>query len=250
MQTQALIEHLNAYLNAASFKDYAPNGLQVEGKPEIHRIVLGVSASQALIDHACSMGADCILVHHGWFWKGERSEVVGMKQRRLKALLKNDINLIAYHLPLDAHEEVGNNAEIARVLGLEIEQRAGSFELLCVGRPKDGSVPVEAFVERVAAAFGGIRVRVGEAGAEVRRVGWCSGAAQDELVEAASLGCDVYISGEISERTTYEARENGILYLACGHHATETLGIRALGRHIKNLWPELEIFWFDDENPV
>ena len=227
MQTQALIEHLNAYLNAASFKDYAPNGLQVEGKPEIHRIVLGVSASQALIDHACSMGADCILVHHGWFWKGERSEVVGMKQRRLKALLKNDINLIAYHLPLDAHEEVGNNAEIARVLGLEIEQRAGSLELLCVGR-----------------------VRVGEAGAEVRRVGWCSGAAQDELVEAASLGCDVYISGEISERTTYEARENGILYLACGHHATETLGIRALGRHIKNLWPELEIFWFDDENPV
>ena len=221
MQTQALIEHLNAYLNAASFKDYAPNGLQVEGKPEIHRIVLGVSASQALIDHACSMGADCILVHHGWFWKGERSEVVGMKQRRLKALLKNDINLIAYHLPLDAHEEVGNNAEIARVLGLEIEQRAGSLELLCV-----------------------------EAGAEVRRVGWCSGAAQDELVEAASLGCDVYISGEISERTTYEARENGILYLACGHHATETLGIRALGRHIKNLWPELEIFWFDDENPV
>ena len=165
MQTQALIEHLNAYLNAASFKDYA---------------------SQALIDHACSMGADCILVHHGWFWKGERSEVVGMKQRRLKALLKNDINLIAYHLPLDAHEEVGNNAEIARVLGLEIEQRAGSLELLCVGRPKDGSVPVEAFVERVAAAFGGIRVRVGEAGAEVRRVGWCSGAAQDELVEAAT----------------------------------------------------------------
>ena len=150
MQTQALIEHLNAYLNAASFKDYAPNGLQVEGKPEIHRIVLGVSASQALIDHACSMGADCILVHHGWFWKGERSEVVGMKQRRLKALLKNDINLIAYHLPLDAHEEVGNNVEIARVLGLEIEQRAGSLELLCVGRPKDGSVPVEAFVERVA----------------------------------------------------------------------------------------------------
>ena len=147
MQTQALIEHLNAYLNAASFKDYAPNGLQVEGKPEIHRIVLGVSASQALIDHACSMGADCILVHHGWFWKGERSEVVGMKQRRLKALLKNDINLIAYHLPLDAHEEVGNNAEIARVLGLEIEQRAGSLELLFVGRPKDGSVPVEAFVE-------------------------------------------------------------------------------------------------------
>ena len=169
MQTQALIEHLNAYLNAASFKDYAPNGLQVEGKPEIHRIVLGVSASQALIDHACSMGADCILVHHGWFWKGERSEVVGMKQRRLKALLKNDINLIAYHLPLDAHEEVGNNAEIARVLGLEIEQRAGSLELLCVGRPKDGSVPVEAFVERVAAAFGGIRVRVGEFGSSAGR---------------------------------------------------------------------------------
>ena len=250
MQTHDLIEHLNVYLNAASFKDYAPNGLQVEGKPEIRRIVLGVSASQALVDHACSIEADCILVHHGWFWRGERPEVVGMKQRRLKALLAHDINLIAYHLPLDAHGEVGNNAEIARVLGLEIEERGGDRELLFIGRPKEGAVKTEAFVARVAEAFGGIRVRVGETDGEIRRVGWCSGAAQDELIEAASHGCNVYISGEISERTTYEARENGILYLACGHHATETLGIRALGRHLKSQWPELEISWFDDENPV
>ncbi len=250
MQTQDLIEHLNVYLNAASFKDYAPNGLQVEGKPEIRRIVLGVSASQALVDHACSIEADCILVHHGWFWRGERPEVVGMKQRRLKALLAHDINLIAYHLPLDAHGEVGNNAEIARVLGLEIEERGGDHELLFIGRPKEGAVKTEAFVARVSEAFGGIRVRVGETDGEIRRVGWCSGAAQDELIEAASRGCNVYISGEISERTTYEARENGILYLACGHHATETLGIRALGRHLKSQWPELEISWFDDENPV
>lgn len=250
MQTQDLIEHLNVYLNAASFKDYAPNGLQVEGKPEIRRIVLGVSASQALVDHACSIEADCILVHHGWFWRGERPEVVGMKQRRLKALLAHDINLIAYHLPLDAHGEVGNNAEIARVLGLEIEERGGDHELLFIGRPKEGAVKTEAFVARVSEAFGGIRIRVGETDGEIRRVGWCSGAAQDELIEAASRGCNVYISGEISERTTYEARENGILYLACGHHATETLGIRALGRHLKSQWPELEISWFDDENPV
>ncbi len=250
MQIQDLIEHLNVYLNAASFKDYAPNGLQVEGKPEIRRIVLGVSASQALVDHACSIEADCILVHHGWFWRGERPEVVGMKQRRLKALLAHDINLIAYHLPLDAHGEVGNNAEIARVLGLEIEERGGDHELLFIGRPKEGAVKTEAFVARVSEAFGGIRVQVGETDGEIRRVGWCSGAAQDELIEAASRGCNVYISGEISERTTYEARENGILYLACGHHATETLGIRALGRHLKSQWPELEISWFDDENPV
>ena len=250
MQTKAFVKYLNAYLNVMAFKDYAPNGLQVEGKPEIHRIVLGVSASQALVDHACNVGADCILVHHGWFWKGESPEVVGMKQRRLKALLAHDINLIAYHLPLDAHEEVGNNVEIARALELEIEKRAGSLELLFVGHPKGGAVPTETFVERVAQAFGGIRVRAGDAGGEIRRVGWCSGAAQDELVEAASLGCDVYISGEISERTTYEARENDILYLACGHHATETLGIRALGRHLKSRWPELEISFFDDDNPV
>lgn len=250
MQTQDLIEHLNVYLNAASFKDYAPNGLQVEGKPEIRRIVLGVSASQALVDHACSIEADCILVHHGWFWRGERPEVVGMKRRRLKALLAHDINLIAYHLPLDAHGEVGNNAEIARVLGLEIEERGGDHELLFIGRPKEGAVKIEAFVARVSEAFGGIRVQVGETDGEIRRVGWCSGAAQDELIEAASRGCNVYISGEISERTTYEARENGILYLACGHHATETLGIRALGRYLKSQWPELEISWFDDENPV
>lgn len=133
MQTRALVDYLNEYLCVSLFKDYAPNGLQVEGKPDVKRIVIGVSASQALIDHAVAVGADCVLVHHGWFWKGEKSEITGMKYRRLKALMSADINLVAYHLPLDAHPEVGNNAQIARLLGLTITSQMGHYDLTCLG---------------------------------------------------------------------------------------------------------------------
>ena len=165
---QEIIQWCDQTLKSPEFKDYAPNGLQIEGKTEVNKILCAVTASQDAIEAAIAQKADLLLVHHGYFWKGEPAPITGIKGRRIRKLMQHGISMIGYHLPLDAHEEVGNNAEIARVLGLEIEQRAGSLELLCVGRPKDGSVPVEAFVERVAAAFGGIRVRVGEAGAEVR----------------------------------------------------------------------------------
>lgn len=250
MQTRTLLDYLNEYLCVSLFKDYAPNGLQVEGKPDVKRIVIGVSASQALIDHAVAVGADCVLVHHGWFWKGEKSEITGMKYRRLKALMSADINLVAYHLPLDAHPEVGNNAQIARLLGLTITSQMGHYDLTCLGTLNDGPMPLERFIEVVETAFGRKPLVLGTPIDTVHRVGWCSGAAQDELVDVANQGCDVYLSGEVSERTTYEARENGILYLAAGHYATEMCGIRALGQHLETAFPELEISFFQDENPV
>ena len=198
MQTRALVDYLNEYLCVSLFKDYAPNGLQVEGKPDVKRIVIGVSASQALIDHAVAVGADCVLVHHGWFWKGEKSEITGMKYRRLKALMSADINLVAYHLPLDAHPEVGNNAQIARLLGLTITSQMGHYDLTCLGTLNDGPMPLERFIEVVETAFGRKPLGLGTPTDTGHRGGWWSGAAQDELVVVANQGCDVYLSGEAS----------------------------------------------------
>lgn len=249
MQTQELVSYLDTYLNASLFKDFAPNGLQVEGRNEVKRIVLGVTACQSLIDHAVREKADAILVHHGWFWKGEAPQVVGMKRRRLAAVLAADINLIGYHLPLDAHPEVGNNAEIARFLDLTIEKKTGFCDLLNIGVPNRPTT-VEEMIERVTKVLDRKPLVVGRQTGPVKRVGWCTGAAQDELLEAAAQGCDLYISGEISERTTYEAAENGVTYFAAGHHATERFGIQALGRHLKIVFPELEIEYFESDNIV
>ncbi len=250
MQIQELTDYLNSYLDTTLFKDYAPNGLQVSGKETVRKVVLGVSASLSLIDHAAKVGADAVLVHHGWFWKGEAPEVVGMKRRRLAAVLAADINLLAYHLPLDAHPDVGNNAELGRLLGLTLEKRTGFYDLLSIGVPSDGPVPVGDFLDRIEAVLGRRPMTVGQSSGMVRRIGWCSGAAQDNLMLAAAEGCDFYLSGEISERTTYEAEENGILYAAAGHHATERFGIQALGSHLEARFPELEISYFETNNPV
>ncbi len=249
MQIQELVNYLDTYLNASLFKDFAPNGLQVEGRNEVKRIVLGVTACQSLIDFAVREKADAILVHHGWFWKGEAVPVVGMKRRRLAAILAADINLIGYHLPLDAHPEVGNNAEIARLLDLTIEKKTGFYDLLNIGVPNSPTT-VEDMVERVTKALNRKPVLVGRSSGPIKRIGWCTGAAQDELLEAVNEGCDLYISGEISERTNYEALENGVTYLAAGHHATERFGIQALGRHLKTVFPNLEIQYYESNNIV
>ena len=237
MQRGELLSHLDEFLQAGMFRDYAPNGLQVEGRTEIRRILLGVSASRSLVEEAVSQKVDAILVHHGWFWRGEPAPVVGMKRERLAPLLANDINLIAYHLPLDAHPTVGNNAELGRLLDLTVTARAGDYELA-------------AFAERVEAVLGRSPLVLGPTERTVRRVAWCSGAAQDEIGLAAALGADLYLSGEVSERTTYEAEELGVTYLAAGHHATEQFGICALGRHLAERWPELNLRFFDTKNPV
>lgn len=250
MKVSALIEHLNNLLRPEEFHDYAPNGLQVEGTPEVHRIALGVSASLGLIERACTYGADMVLVHHGWFWRGEDARLTGIKGRRVRALIKANMNLVAYHLPLDAHPELGNNAELARLLGLTVETRAGALGLLNVGTLNEGPMSVVDFAARVERVLGRKPLLVGPKDGKIFRVAWCSGAAQDELTAAADLGAELYLSGEISERTTFEAIELGVPYLSAGHTATEQFGIQALGRHLKATFPELEVEYFAEENPV
>lgn len=250
MKLRELTTWIDRYLEAEKFSDYAPNGLQVEGRSEIRRILTGVTASQALLDRAVELHADAVLVHHGWFWKGEAAPVVGMKARRLKTLLQNDISLLAYHLPLDAHPEVGNNALLGQRLGIMLEERVGFYDLLHIGSLPGDGLPAGEFANRVAAVLDRKPLLMGDPDRRVRRIGWCSGAAQDELSEAASRGCDLYLSGEASERTWHEAREEGIAYLAAGHHATERFGIEALGKLLAAQFPELEVHFHDERNPV
>lgn len=250
MKVSALIEHLNGLLKPEEFRDYAPNGLQVEGRGEVRRIVLGVTASLGLIKAAAERKADMVLVHHGWFWRGEDPRLVGMKGRRVRALLSAGMNLAAYHLPLDAHPEFGNNAELARLLGLTVEARAGELGLLHLGSLIGGPVRVADFADQVERVLGRRPLVLGPREKKVSRIAWCSGAAQDELLEAASLGADLYLSGEVSERTTFEAVESGVTYFAAGHTATEQFGIQALGRHLAQTFPELTVEYVAEENPV
>ncbi|MFO8152717.1 Nif3-like dinuclear metal center hexameric protein [Thioalkalivibrio sp.] len=223
-----LLEALDRILEPERFEDYCPNGLQVEGRPEIRRIISGVTASHALIRAAAEQEADLILVHHGYFWRGEPQPVVGMKRRRLQALLQHDINLVAYHLPLDAHPELGNNAQLGLELGLVPEGSLRPDGIGLVGRLPE-PCPPEQLAIRIGAVLGRQPTWVQGGAHPVRRLAWCTGGAQSMLATAAGHGVDAFISGEISEQTTHEARELGVHYFAAGHHATERYGPRALG---------------------
>lgn len=231
MLRDELVTYLDGVLEPARFHDYCPNGLQVEGRPEVRHIVCGVTASRALIEAAIERGADALLVHHGWFWKGEDGRVTGFRKRRLQALLAHDINLFAYHLPLDAHPELGNNAQLAARFGWTIERRFGEHELGCLA-----VLPAPTFAGAVAQAaeqvLGRTPLLIGDAQQPVRRIAWCSGGAQDWFEAAIDAGADLFMSGEISEQTTHLARESGVPYLAAGHHATERYGVMALGAHL------------------
>lgn len=239
---------LDALLDAGRFRDYCPNGLQVEGCPEIVRIVAGVTASQALLDAAVERHADAILVHHGWFWKGEDGRVTGIRRKRLATLLANDINLLAYHLPLDAHPELGNNAQLAASLGWESEGRFGEQDIAWLGRPAT-ELSAEQLRLRLAGALGREPLLIGEGEHKIRRIAWCTGGAQGYFEQAIALGVDAYVSGEISEQTTHLARESGVAYLACGHHATERFGVRALAGHLAERFG-LDCTFVDIPNPV
>jgi dinuclear metal center YbgI/SA1388 family protein len=245
------LNYTDQLLNAGDYQDYCPNGLQVQGRAEVSRIVCGVTASQALIDAAVDTGADLLLVHHGFFWKGEEPRIIGMRQRRIKALLQNDISLVAYHLPLDGHGELGNNAQLARLLGFRVEGRFGAGQ--DGGIAMYGSLPEPASAEALAQHIGTLLQReplLIDAGERpVRRLGWCSGAAQGYLEQAASLGLDAFISGEISEHTVHTARELGIHYISAGHHATERYGVQALGQHLSEQFA-LENQFVEIANPV
>ena len=234
MQLRELHEHLDALLEASRLKDYCPNGLQVEGRPEVRRVLCGVTASQALVDRAVQGGYDAVLVHHGYFWRGEDGRITGMRKRRLQALLAHDISLIAYHLPLDVHAELGNNAQFARVMGWTGEGRFADQDLGWFGRPatEPGTETAGGIARSIAARLGREPMLVGDAERRVRRVAWCTGAAQGYFEQAIAAGADLYVSGEISEHTVHLARESGVPYAAAGHHATERYGIRALAQHL------------------
>ena len=243
-----LCQYADAYLDVSRFRDYAPNGLQVEGRPEVRRLVSGVTASLALIEAAIDLNADAILVHHGYFWRGEPAEIVGPRRRRLKALLAHDLSLIAYHLPLDAHPEVGNNAQLACRLGFTAESPLNTEGIGSVGRA-DVPLTLDDLVVRITAALGREPMVIPAGPPRLERVAWCTGAAQGYLEHAAALGVHAYLSGEISEQTVHTAREAGVHYLAAGHHATERYGVQALGDHLAVHWG-IEHRFIDIDNPV
>ncbi|XAW90784.1 Nif3-like dinuclear metal center hexameric protein [Vibrio sp. CDRSL-10 TSBA] len=243
---------LNDTLSPQLIKDYCPNGLQVEGKSEVKKIVTGVTASKALIDKAIELKADALLVHHGYFWKGENEAIRGMKGTRIRQLIKHDINLLAYHLPLDIHPELGNNAQLAKRLGITVE---GGLE----GHPQSvamyGSLAEELSGEQLAQRISQVLNRAPlhiapeMADKPIRKVAWCTGGGQDYIELAAAQGMDAFISGEISERTTYSARELNIHYFSAGHHATERYGVKALGEWLADEHG-FEVEFVDIDNPV
>lgn len=240
--------YLHTLLKVSQFKDYAPNGLQVEGRRSIRQLVTGVTACQALLDAAIEQGADAILVHHGYFWRGESPVVRGMHRRRLATLLKHEVSLFAYHLPLDAHPELGNNAQLAKRLGLNIE---GLLNEQGVGNI--GTLPtalsLQAFGEQVEQVLNRKPLLVAGGEHKIQRIAWCTGGAQAYLPDALALGVDAYLSGEISEQTTHSARENNLHYIAAGHHATERYGVQALGEHLAAQWG-LECRFIEIDNPA
>jgi dinuclear metal center YbgI/SA1388 family protein len=246
----ALLAHIETLLEPKRFRDYCPNGLQVAGQDEVRKIVSGVTASRALIEAAIEEQADTILVHHGYFWKGEDPCITGMKQDRIKLLLSHDINLLAYHLPLDAHPLLGNNAQLAEVLGIKIEGTLTSVDpaIVYYGRLPE-KVSLEALSEAVSIKLGRQPMPLSGHHRDIETIAWCTGAAQGYIDHAAMAGMDVFLSGEISEQTTHSVRELGINYIAAGHHATERYGVKALGEHLADTLG-LEHQFIDIDNPV
>ena len=229
---QDLTLAFDALLEPEKFRDYGPNGLQVEGDRDVKLLVSGVTASRALIEAAIDVHADAIFVHHGLFWRGQDGRVVGWMRERLRLLLSHGIHLFAYHLPLDAHAELGNNAQLAKVLGFQMEARFGEQSLGFVGAPAHTWAKPQALADHVAHALGHPVVCVGGNDKPVRRVAWCTGGAQSYFEAAIALGVDVFITGEISEPQAHLAKETGVAFMACGHHATERYGAPAVAAHV------------------
>ncbi len=246
-----LVQLLNTELASPSIKDYCPNGLQVEGKAQIRKVVTGVTASQKLIDAAIALNADAILVHHGYFWKGEASEITGMKKRRLQSLLGHDISLLAYHLPLDVHATLGNNAQLGKRLGLSQLRALDSVEPRGVVMLGDVTIPTTAAnCALQLAQLLGRQPLLHEAGpASVKTLAWCSGGGQGYIQAAAEAGADLFFTGEVSEQTIHCADELGIHFIAAGHHATERYGIQALGAWLA-AQTGIEVCFVDLPNPA
>ena len=229
---KTLGQALDALLEPEQFKDYGPNGLQVEGDREVRLLVSGVTASRALIESAIEANADAILVHHGLFWRGQDGRVTGWMRERLRLLLTHGIHLFAYHLPLDAHAELGNNAQLGRVLGLRADGRFGEQNLGFIGQGDQTWATAHSLADHVARVLGRPVTCVSGHERPIRRVAWCTGGAQGYFESAVAAGADVFITGEISEPQAHLARETGVAFLACGHHASERYGAAAVGARI------------------
>lgn len=244
-----LVSYSNDLLQIDTFQDYCPNGLQVEGRGQVERLVAGVTASQALIDRAVELQANAVLVHHGYFWRGEDARVVGIKKQRLATLLQHDISVLAYHLPLDLHPQLGNNVQLAKQLSWSPEAPAndGGNSLLRTAT-LDEDWQGEQLAAHIAARLQRQPLHIA-ADRPIRRVAWCTGAAQSQLMAAAGLGVDAYLSGEASEQTVHEARESGIHFFAAGHHATERYGVKALALALAERFA-IDCQFVDCDNPV
>jgi len=250
LERQQLVNAFDTLLQPERYKDFCPNGLQVEGRLEIRKIVSGVTASLALIEAAVHAQADAILVHHGLFWRGYDGCVTGWMRKRLGLLLEHDINLLAYHLPLDAHETLGNNAQMGKLLGWSPVSRFGDQQLGWLGAPAGGPVNgAQALADHVAAKLGRSVTLVAGSDKPVARIAWCTGGAQSYFEAAIAAGADAFITGEISEPQAHYARECGVSYLACGHHASERFGVQAVAAQVA-ADGGLEHVFIDIDNPA
>lgn len=252
MERSDLLTYLNEALQSSQIKDYCPNGLQVEGRTQIKKIVTGVTASQALVDAAIKAQADAILVHHGYFWKGEPEAIAGMKKRRIAALLQADVNLIAYHLPLDVHPEFGNNAQLAQLMNWQVE--GPLLEVTPTGVVLTGRLPRPLTGPELAASLSEqlqrqVSCTVHHEHRKITSLAWCTGGGQSFIDAAAAAGVDCFITGEVSEQTVHSAREQGIDFIAAGHHATERYGVQALGQHLAQKF-DLQHEFIEIDNPA
>ncbi len=248
MRLSELRDYSASLLQTDLYKDYCPNGVQIEGRDEVLRIATAVTASQEAINAAIAWKADALLVHHGYFWRNEDASIVGIKKRRISALLANEISLLAYHLPLDAHEQLGNNAQLAERLGIRTTDRCGEQNLLNIGELA-AALQAEAFAAEIQIKLGRTPQFIAGDGRPIKRVAWCTGGAQGYFEQAIVREVDAYITGEISEQSYHLARESGVAFIAAGHHATEQFGIQALGLHLANQFG-LKHRYFDQANPV
>ena len=248
MLLNELRDYNASLLQTNMFKDYCPNGVQVEGRAEVRRIATGVTASQYVLEAAIAWEADAILVHHGYFWRNEEATIVGVKKKRIAQLLRNDVSLLAYHLPLDAHAELGNNAQLGKLLGLIPQGHFGEQNIAWLGALEPPQSLAQ-FTQLIAHGLQRTPQVIGDGNKTLRKVAWCSGAAQGYFEAAITQGVDAYITGEISEQNFHLANETGVAFIAAGHHATERYGIQALGEHLAKQFG-LEHRFFDEENPV
>lgn len=248
MVLNELRDYIASLLETGRFRDYCPNGVQVEGRAEVRKIASGVTASQRLLQAATAWGADAVLVHHGYFWRGEDAALTGIKRRRVAHLLQHDVSLLAYHLPLDAHAELGNNAQLARRLGFVEQGRFGEQDIACFGELEQAQ-RLEQLTQRITSTLERAPQVIGAMDKTIRRIAWCTGAAQSYFMQAVELGVDAFLTGEISEQNVHVAEETGVAFIAAGHHATERYGVQALGAHLASRFA-LEHCFFDMEVPV